>query len=133
MTGMSFAPLDHLIIKKPRMVRAKRFESITYCIGVTLVKPNGSRSNIFYWMSSLHFEKFQGISINMELYQKHTPPPISMTLFLERMGALSATKVHVAPRLPKPILNVLHMHRYIFQVSNFPKQYYEWLNQLINK
>ena len=47
-----------------------------------------------------------------------------MTLFLERMGALSATKAHVAPRLPEPILNVLPMYRNIFQGSNFPKQYY---------
>ena len=45
-----------------------------------------------------------------------------MTLFLERMGALSATKAHVAPRLPKP--NILPMYRYIFQESNFFKQYY---------
>ena len=47
-----------------------------------------------------------------------------MTLFLERMGALSATKAHVASRLPKPILNVLPMYTNIFQGSNFPKQYY---------
>ena len=45
-----------------------------------------------------------------------------MTLFLERMGALSATKSHVAPRLPK-LMNVLPMYRYIFQGSNFHKQY----------
>ena len=47
-----------------------------------------------------------------------------MTLFLERMGALSATKPYVPFRLPKPILNVLRMYRYIFQGNNFPKQYY---------
>ena len=47
-----------------------------------------------------------------------------MTLFLGRMGALSAAKAHVAPRLPKPILNISPMHRHIFQRSNFPKQYY---------
>ena len=35
------------------------------------------------------------------------------------MEALSATKVHVAPRLP--ILNVLPIYRYIFQGSNFSK------------
>ena len=75
-------------------------------------------------MSSLHFEKFQGISFNLRLYQKHTPPPMFITLLLEEMGALSVTKAHVAPRLPKPILNILTMHRYIFQGSNFPKQYY---------
>ena len=46
-----------------------------------------------------------------------------MTLFLEKIGALSASKAHVAPRLPKSIMNVLLMHRYIFQGSNFPKQY----------
>ena len=45
-----------------------------------------------------------------------------MTLFLERMGALSATKVHVAPRLPKLTMNVLPMYTYIFQGSNFHKQ-----------
>ena len=72
-------------------------------------------------MSSMHFEKFQGISFNLELFQKHTPPPMFMALFLDRMGALSATKAHVAPRLPKPILNVLPMYRYICQGSNFPK------------
>ena len=65
-------------------------------------------------MSSLHFENFQVISFNLELYQKHTPPPIFISLFLERMGALSATKFHVAPRLPNSILKVLPMHRYIF-------------------
>ena len=35
------------------------------------------------------------------------------------MEALSATKAHVAPRLP--ILNVLPIYRYIFQGSNFSK------------
>ena len=39
------------------------------------------------------------------------------------MGALSATKANVAPRLPKPILIVLPMYRYIFHGRNFPKQY----------
>ena len=47
-----------------------------------------------------------------------------MTLSLERMGALSVTKPHIPPRLPESILNVLPMYRYIFQESNFPKQYY---------
>ena len=47
-----------------------------------------------------------------------------MTLSLERMGALSGTKPHIPPRLPESILNVLPMYRYIFQESNFPKQYY---------
>ena len=75
-------------------------------------------------MSSIHFEKFQGISFNVEFYQKHTPEPMFMTLFWERMGALSATKDHVAPRPPKPTLNVLPMYRYIFQGSIFPKQHY---------
>ena len=56
-------------------------------------------------MSSLHFEKFQGnpsiqISFNLELYQKHTPPSMFMTLFLQRMGALSASKPHVPPDSP---------------------------------
>ena len=41
-----------------------------------------------------------------------------MTLLLEGMGALSVTKAHVAPRLPKSILNILPMHRYIFEVNN---------------
>ena len=54
----------------------------------------------------------------------HTPPSMFMTLFLERMITLSATKPHVPPRLTKPILNVLPMYRYIFQGNNFPKQYY---------
>ena len=39
------------------------------------------------------------------------------------MAALSATKANVAPRLPKPILIVLPMYRYIFHGRNFPKQY----------
>ena len=46
-----------------------------------------------------------------------------MTLFLERMGTLSAAKAHVTPRRPKPILNVLPMYRDIFQGSNYLKQY----------
>ena len=89
---------------------------------MTFVKSSGSRSNIFYRMSSLHFEKFLGISFNLELYQKHNSPPMLMTLFLETLGALTATKAHVAPRLL--ILNVLPMYIHIFQGSNFPKQYY---------
>ena len=47
-----------------------------------------------------------------------------MTLFLERMGALSANTHHFPPRLPKPIVNALPLYRYIFQGNNFPKQYY---------
>ena len=66
-------------------------------------------------MSSLHFEKFQGIFFNLRLYQKHTPPPMFMTLLLEGMGALSVTKAHVAPRLPKSILNLL-CSKYDFQI-----------------
>ena len=62
-------------------------------------------------MSSLLFKKFQGISFYLESYQKHTPQAIFMTLFLERMGALSVTKDHVAPRLPKPILKALPIYR----------------------
>ena len=64
----------------------------------------------FLEISSLHFEKFQGISFNRELHQKHTPPLMLMNFFLDRMGALSATKALVASRLPKPILNVLPTH-----------------------
>ena len=64
------------------------------------------------------------ISFNLDLHQKHTPPPMFLTLFLERMAALSATTTHVPPRLPKPVVNVLPLYRYIFQENNFPKQYY---------
>ena len=110
------------MLKKPRLERAKRFESITFHIDVTLVKSSGSLSNIFYRISSLHFGKFQEIFFNLGLYQKHTPPPIFMTLFLERLGALSATKTDVDPRLLKTILNVLSTYRYIFQGTIFPKQ-----------
>ena len=52
--------------------------------------------------SSKEAHRFR-ISLNLDLYQKHTSPPMFMTLFLERMGELSVTKAHVAPRLPKPI------------------------------
>ena len=74
-------------------------------------------------MSSIHLEKFQGISFNLP---KHTQQPMFMTLSLERMGVLSVTKDHIAPRPPSPTptLNVLPMYRYIFQGKIFPKQYY---------
>ena len=62
--------------------------------------------------SSKETHRFR-ISFNLELYQIHAPPPMFMTLFLERMGALSATKHHVPPRHPPRILNVLPMYRYI--------------------
>ena len=85
-------------------------------------------------MSSLHFEKFQEISFNLELYQKYAPSPMFMTLFLDRMGALSATKAFVAPRLPKPILSVLPMNRYNFQESNsqvfYKKSCFEVFNNI---
>ena len=79
------------MLKKPRLVRAKRFEFL-----LLSTNPVVALQIFFYRMSSLHFEKLQRISFNLELYQKHAPPPMLMILFLERMGALSATKVHVA-------------------------------------
>ena len=56
-----------------------------------------------------------------------------MTLFLDRMRALSATKAFVAPRLPKPILNVLPMNRYIFQGSNSQVFYKKSCFEVFNK
>ena len=105
------SPLDYLMLKKPRLVRAKRFKSLLLSILVLLQSNPVVAVQIFFLgMSSLHFEKFQGISFNRELYQKHTPPPMFMNFFLERMEALSATKALVASTLPKPILNVLPTH-----------------------
>ena len=67
------------------------------------------------------------LKISKEAHRRgapHTPPPMFMNLFLERIATLRATKPYVPPRLSKPILNVLPMYRYIFQGNNFPKQYY---------
>ena len=45
----------------------------------------------YIWKSSKETHRFR-ISFNLGLHQKHTQTPIFMTLFLERMEALSATR-----------------------------------------
>ena len=98
-------------------------------IGVILVTSTGNRSTIFCWMSSPHFEMFQGSPCLYNFLQLGASPKTYSTanvhdLVLREKGALITTKPHVPPRLHKPILNVLPMYRYIFQGNIFPKQYY---------
>ena len=66
---------------------------------------------LYILKSSKEAHRFR-ISFNLELYQDQTSPSMFMTL--DRMGVLSATKAHVAPRLPKPILKVFTMFFFFY-------------------
>ena len=98
---------------------------ITFSIAVTMIRCSGSRTNIFYWISSLAFWKVGPtrptvleLSLNWSFIRKKFQHKCYWHL-QQRMEVLSANKPQFFSRLHKRISKVLPMYRYIILATAY--------------